>query len=128
MSWFHCLSHFFFLLLNIIPNFFLTRFILCTLQSCFTVKTYTCNYILHLLHPTTTTIHQSYPTNYCITLLPTPSNISYKGHVKPSPQADLSKGEKVQDSFILRGCVVDELQSAKEVYHCTNNLEKRRRR
>ena len=61
-------------------------------------------------------------------LLPTPSNISHKGHVKPSPQADLSEGEKVQGSLILRSCVVDELQSAKEVYHCANNLEKRGRR
>ena len=61
-------------------------------------------------------------------LLPTPSNISYKGHVKPSLQANLSEGKKVQGSLVLRGCVVDELQSAKEVYHCTNNLEKRGRR
>ena len=57
-------------------------------------------------------------------LLSTPSNISHKGHVKFSAQADLSEGEKMQGSLILRSCVVDELQSAKEVYHCANNLEK----
>ena len=34
----------------------------------------------------------------------------------------------MQGSLVLRSCVVDELQSAKEVYHCTNNLEKRGRR
>ena len=65
---------------------------------------------------------------FILALLPTPSNISYKGHVKSSLQVDLSKGEKVQGSLVLRSCVVDELQSAKEVYHCTNNLEKRGRR
>jgi len=64
----------------------------------------------------------SYPINHCITLSPTPSNISYKGHVKASLQANLSKREKAQDSLILRSCVVDEFQSAKEVYHCANNL------
>ena len=31
----------------------------------------------------------------------------------------------MQCSLVLRRCVVDELQSAKEVYHCTNNLEKK---
>ena len=34
----------------------------------------------------------------------------------------------MQGSLILRGCVVDELQSAKEVYHCTNNLEDKEER
>ena len=63
--------------------------------------------------------------NFYSTTLPTPSNISHKGHVKSSLQADLSEGEKVQGSLVLRSRVVDELQSAKEVYHCTNNLEER---
>ena len=57
-----------------------------------------------------------------------PSNVSHKGHVKSSLQADLSEGEKVQGSLVLRSCVVDELQSAKEVYYCANNLEKRKRK
>ena len=34
----------------------------------------------------------------------------------------------MQGSLVLRSRVVDELQSAKEVYYCANNLEKRGRR
>ena len=87
------------------------------------VKLMSCEMCLYKLHSFLNRIHYFYST----TLL-APSNISYKGHVKPFLQADLSEGEKVQGSLVLRSCVVDELQSAKEVYHCTNNLEKRGRR
>ena len=76
---------------------------------------------LYKLHSFLNHIHHG---NFYSTTLLAPSNISYKGHVKSSLQADLSEGEKVQGSLILRSCVVDELQSAKEIYHCTNNLEK----